>query len=157
MSLIERTKAGDGTDFLEVPLTAALFGRRKLESSPNRATIEDDIRFLQDIGATATSGLKDGIRPRMLSFFRKTARRISDGNVELDKIRPILEFLARGYSPAWLLMSELEEEVAGGLGVTRAAECVRRYIETQPPEVEARTAWKRLAYLYRISDDVIGG
>src|SRR3546814_7665790 len=54
-------------------------------------------------------------------------------------------------------MSEREEEVAGGLGVTRAAECVRRYIETQPPEVAASTAWKRLAHLYRISDDVIGG
>src|SRR3546814_12298991 len=93
----------------------------------------------------------------MLSFFRKTARRIIDGNVELDKIRPILEFLARGYSPAWLLMSELEEEVAGGLGVTRAAECVRRYIETQPPEVEASTAWTRLDHLYRISDEGIGG
>jgi hypothetical protein len=65
MSLIERSVASDGTDFLEVPLTAALFGRRKLEVSPKRTVIEIDIRFLQDIGATEASGLKEGIRPRV--------------------------------------------------------------------------------------------
>ena len=34
MSLIERTAASDDQEFLEVPLAAALFGRRKLAVSP---------------------------------------------------------------------------------------------------------------------------
>lgn len=157
MSLVERTTAGDGADFLGVPLTAALFGGRKLEVSPNRAVIEDDIKFLQDIGATTASGLKDGIRPRMVSFFRKTARRIGEGSVELEKIRPVLEFLARGYAPAWLLLSELEEEISGQSDINRTAEWVRRYLETQPPADQARAAWQRLVVLYRSVGDVIGG
>src|SRR3546814_11761265 len=48
MSLIERKKAGDGPDFLEVPHTAALFGRGTTESSPTRAPIEEAIQFPTD-------------------------------------------------------------------------------------------------------------
>ena len=157
MSLIERTSAGDESDFLEVPLVAALFGLRKLEVTPSRAVIETDIRFLQDIGTTATSGLKDGIRPRVEAFFKKAAKRIGGGSVSLEELRPVLEFLARRYPPGWLLMSELEQEVVGQSGVGRAAEYVRRYLETQPPLAEAESAWQRLVFLYRAMDDVIGG
>lgn len=157
MSLIERITANDESDFLEVPLTAAIFGKKKLEVSPIRAIIENDIRFLQDIGATVASGLKDGIRPRVESFFRKTARSIAAGKTKLVEVRPILEFLARGYPPAWLLLSELEQEVEGHEAIDNAAECVRRYLETKPNPGEAGLAWQRLVFLYRATGDVLGG
>jgi len=156
MSLVERATGGDGTDFLGVPLTAALFGRRKLDVSPSRTMIEEDIRFLQDIGATTALGLKDGIRPRMVSFFRKTAKKISEGSVDLEQRRPVLEFLARRYAPAWLLLSELEEENSSDSDINHTAECVRRYLETEPPPDQARAAWQRLVGLYRRVDNVIG-
>jgi hypothetical protein len=156
MSLIERTVASDDQEFLEVPLTAALFGRRKLEVSPVKAVIETDIRFLQDIGTTVASGLKDGVRPRIEAFFRKAARRIAQKTATLDEMRPVLEFLARGYPPAWMLISELEQENADG-DRDRAAEAVRRYLESKPPENEARAAWQELVKLYRASGDAIGG
>jgi hypothetical protein len=157
MSLIERSSAGDLSDFLEVPLAAALFGRRKLEVSPSRAIIESDIRFLQDIGATTVSGLKEGLRPRMDAFFKRAARKIGVGSASIDDLRPVLEFLANGYPPAWLLLSDLEQEIAGKAGVERAAECVRRYLETQPAATDAVSAWQRLVFLYRALGDVIGG
>lgn len=156
MSLVERTTAGDGTDFLEVPLTAALFSRRKLEVSPDRTVIEEDNRFLQDVGPTAASSLKGGIRPRIVSFFRKSAKRIGEGREDLEQMRPVLEFLARGYAPAWLLLSELEEENSSGSDINRTAEYVRRYLETEPPSDQARAAWQRLVGLYRRVGDVIG-
>lgn len=157
MSLIERVVASDGTGFLEVPLTAALFGRRKLGVSPNRTIIESDIRFLQDIGATAASGLKEGIGPRVETFFRKAARQISEGSTTLDDLRPVLEFFARGYPPAWLLLSELEQEVADPPGINRAAECIRRYLESRQPVAQMRAAWQRLVSLYCAVDDMVGG
>jgi hypothetical protein len=156
MSLIERTSAGDGTDFLEVPLTAALFGRRKLEVSPIRTVIENDIRFLQDIGATNTTGLKGGIGPRVEAFFKKAARRISEKSTTFDEMRPVLEFLARGYAPAWLMLSELERELGDGNSIDRAAECLRRFLESRPSPSQAQTAWQQLVSLYRITGDVIG-
>ena len=109
MSLIERITAADGFDFLEVPLATALFCRRKLEISPYSTIIEDDVRFLQDLGAASVSSMNVGLQPRMVSFFRKTAMRILEGNVDIENMRPVLEFLARGYPPAWMLMSDLEE------------------------------------------------
>ena len=157
MSLIERSVASDGTDFLEVPLAAALFGRRKLEVSPNRTVIESDTRFLQDIGATAASGLKEGIRPRVEAFFKKAARKISEGAADLDQLRPVLEFFARGYPPAWLFLSSLSRRTLAGPMCNRAAEYVRRYIETHPPAAQAGAAWQQLVSLYRGADGVIGG
>jgi len=157
MSLVERTSAGDESDFLEVPLAAALFGRRKLEVSPSRTLIESDLKFLQDIGVTAASGLKDGIRPRVEAFYKKAARRLSGGSATIEELRPVLEFLARGYAPAWLLLSDLEQEIAGSASLDRAAECVRRFLETQPSAVEAEKAWRRLVTLYQTAGDVIGG
>ncbi|MCH8951690.1 MAG: hypothetical protein IID49_06155 [Proteobacteria bacterium] len=152
----ERTSAGDDTSFLGVPLAASLFGTKKLEISPNQQIIKADIQFLQDIGPTAASGLKDGIRPRVEAFFKKVARRISEGSASLEELRPVLEFLARGHSPAWMLLSEIEEEAGGPSGVDRAADYVRRYLETQPPVTDARPAWKRLVTLYRAAGNLIG-
>ncbi len=156
MSLVDRRVASDGTDFLQVPLAAALFGKRKLEVSPQRALIDDDVEFLLDIGATTLGGLKDGIRPRIQTVFRKVARKISDGVTKLDDVRPILEFLARGYPPAWLLLADLQQEVSDNGAADKAASYIRRYLETQPARREAQVAWRRLYYLYRLTGDLYG-
>ena len=156
-SLIDRISAGDQMDFLEVPLTAALFGRRKLEVSPIRAVIEGDTKFLQDIGASKSSALKEGIRPRLETFFRRTGRKIVEGKTSLDDVRPILEFLARGYSPAWIMLSDLEQEINGRINTEKAVEYIRLYLETHPEPEMAAKAWQKLVYLYRLSQNVIAG
>jgi hypothetical protein len=155
MSFVERTRAEDETDFLAVPLTAAMFGKKKLEVSPHRELIENDIRFLQEIGATTTTGLKEGIRPRIAAFFKRIAKRISDGNVSLEEMRPVLEFVARSYSPAWLLLADLELELEGGLGAS--ANYLRRFLAEKPPAQEAQIAWQRLITVYRAMNNVVGG
>ena len=156
MSLVERSVAGDATEVLEVPLTSALFGRRKLEVSPSRPTIENDVRFLQDIGSITATGLKDGIRARLDSYFRRTARRISDGTLAYEEIRPILEFFGRSYPPAWLLLSQLENEIGGGSSLGKSAYYVRRFLETRPVADQARIAWRRLVQLYQEAGDAMG-
>jgi len=76
MSLIQRTKAQDGSVFLDTPLTAAMFGFKKLSVSPIKMLIENDIRLLHDLGPTDVGALKGGIRPRIRSLFKKIASRI---------------------------------------------------------------------------------
>lgn len=157
MSLIERSTASDGADVLGMPLSAALFGKRKLDVSPIRTVIEDDVRFLQDIGAMAESALGAGVGTRLESFFRKTARRINSQGLDFEKTRPVLEFLARGYPRAWLWLAELEQELGDSDSLNRAAECVRRYLETRPDRTLARDAWRQLFGLYQESNDVVAG
>lgn len=156
MSLVERTRAHDNSDFLGVPLTAALFGTKKREVSPNRELIENDLRFLQEIGATSATGLKDGIHPRVLALFKKMAKRISERSASLITLQPVLEFVARGYSPAWLLLADLWQEIEGKAGLEKSADCVRRFLEEKPTEVEARAAWQKLITIYRATKNVAG-
>jgi hypothetical protein len=157
MSLVERTRAEDETDFLAVPLTASLFGKKKLEVSPHRELIENDVRFLQEIGATTTTGLKEGIRPRIAALFKRIATRIGGGSVTLKEMKPVLEFVARSYSPAWLLLADLLLEVEGDAGLEESALYVRRFLEEKPPAEKAQIAWQRLINVYRATNNVVGG
>ncbi len=147
ISLIERTVAEDNTDFLGVPITAALFGSKKLEVSPYRELIRDDIQFLQDFSPTSQTSMKNGSYPRVRSFFRKVASQISDGNVSIEQRRPLLEFIAQNYHQAWLLLADLEKETGNEL--EDEAEYIRRFLEESPQGEEAYLAWMRLVYLYR--------
>lgn len=156
MSLVERTRAPDDADFLAVPLTAALFGIKKLEVSPQRQLIEGEIRFLQDLGATAITGLKDGIGPRVEALIKKIAIRINGRTDSLDEFSPMLEFLARNYPPAWLLLADLQAEVRGDTGLDISSEYIRRLLETKPTAKVAQEAWQRLINLYRETNNVLG-
>jgi hypothetical protein len=156
MSLIQRTIADDGTDFLDTPLTASIFGKKKLSVSPLKVAIENDAKLLQELGPTSSTSIKGGIGPRIESLFRKVAARISEDNTKLSAMRPMLEFIAKGYPPAWLILAKLQEEVEGQDGVDQAAKDVRRYLESIPDGTESRTAWRRLAKLYERSGNVVG-
>ena len=151
MSLIERTTAPDDTDFLGVPVAAALFGRTKLEVSPEREVILDDIYFLQDFGPTMATGLNRGILPRIQSIFRNFAQRISDELVAIENARPVLEFMSRNYPPAWLLFADIEEVVGD---TDRVAKCIRSYLEQVSEGEGAVRAWRRLGLVYRRLNDV---
>jgi len=151
-SLIERLTAADGSDFLEVPLTAATFGKRKLEVSPSRAIIENDVLFLQDVGTTTVAGLKEGLAPKIDALFRRVARKTAIDPTALQDFRPVLEFLSNHYKRAWILLADLEAETGNQ---ENAAEALRRYLASQPDQQLAQKAWNKLMGLYRESGDVI--
>lgn len=155
MSLVQRVTAPDKSEFLDVPLTAAIFGSRKLAVSPIKIIIENDIRLLQDLGTSSIHSLKDGVHPKILSLFAKAASRISEGKQRLVDVQNVLEFVAQSYPPAWLLLADLYEDVHGNDGSSGTAEYVRRYIEQVPDGDASREAWARLANLYRRTNDVI--
>jgi len=156
MSLLERSRSSDGIDVVGMPLSAELFGKKKLEISPLRPMIEDDTRFLQELGALTESGLARGVGSRLEAFFRRTARKIADGSLDLGKTRPILEFISRGFPRAFMWMADLERELNQTDGIMRAGELVRRYLETRPPASDARECWRTLIGIYREAGDVVG-
>ncbi len=155
MSLIERIPADDGNDFLEVPLAAALFARRKLAVSAYREMIEEDIKFLQDIGTTVRTGLKDGIRPRIWTLFRQAARKVQAG-ANFEDYRTMLEFVARGYSPAWMFLADLELEMGGDQSLAKSAQYVRHFLETDPSNEAAEEGWRKLIEIHRTMNDPKG-
>ncbi len=154
MSLIERTVAEDETDFLGVPITAALFGSKKLEVSPSHELIRNDIQFLRYFGPTATINLNKGSYPRIQSIFKKISNQISEKSVSLEEMRPMLEFIAKHYHQAWLLFADLENEA--GDEPENEAEYIQRFLEQSPSSEEAHKAWMRLVSLYRTMGGVDG-
>ncbi|MBN8936808.1 MAG: hypothetical protein J0I13_11125 [Rhizobiales bacterium] len=156
MSLVQRAPASDGVEFLDVPLTAAIFGARKLAVSPIKLIIENDIRLLQDLGYSSVHTLREGAHPRIRSLFARISSRVSDGKLDLGQIQTMLEFIARGYPPAWLLLADLHEELQGSEDTKVPAEYVRRYIESVSDGELVRDAWERLSDLYRRSGDLVG-
>ncbi len=154
MSLIERTSAQDDTDFIGVPITAALFGLKKLRVSQDRELIQDDIQFLQGFGTTVTTGLKMGSYPRIRSIFKKIALQINNESVSMIEARPMLEFIAKNYPQAWLLLADLEGEVNDE--PEQEATYVRNFLEGHQHGKESHKAWIRLVSIYRKMENVIG-
>ena len=155
MSLIEDIR--NDTNFLEVPMTAAIFGRKKLEIDQHRELIKKDIQFLQLMGASQRSGLGKSGFPLFQFLFRRIAMNISEKSISIEEIRPMLEFIARDYPRAWLLFADLEKEVSNGNDTRREAKCIRNFLEQRPQGgQEVQQACERLVALYQQEGDVIG-
>ena len=156
MSLIQRAVASDGTDFLDVPLVAAVFGQKKLGVSPIRPSVESDLQMLREIGPTTETSLNQGLRPKIERLYRYAAKRLSERKVSIAELKPVLELISRNYAPGWLLLADLYEEDETKESLLDAAEAVRRFLETDPDIEAARPAWERLASIYRRSDNFAG-
>jgi hypothetical protein len=149
-SLVERQVGGPQADvFLSVPLSAAFFGKRKLQVSPYRAAVEADVQVLRAFGASQKSELGQGVGPRVESLFRTVGTRVSLGESKLEEHLPMLEYVAAHHAPAWLRLADLVEGLDAERGVERAAEAVRRYLEERMGEEVEPAAWQRLADLSR--------
>lgn len=154
-SLVERTQSQEKSDHLSVPLSAAIFGKAKLEVAANRALIMDDVRFLQLFGASTVKGNEAELLPRIRRFFSDVAKRIEREETSLSDNRSVLEFLARGYSETWLLLSRIEADSAEEGWKERSAEYIRRYLQDEPSGGYAQQAWQDLEAIYKKQDDAI--
>jgi tetratricopeptide (TPR) repeat protein len=144
----------DGELFLTVPLVAAVFGKPKLATSPMRSAIEADLQLLYAFGATQQSEIERGILPRVDRLFHSIAERITQGKDNLDNHLPMLEFVARRYPPAWLLLGRLCQELGD---LEKAKEAFKRYIESGYGDFfQKEKVWEELANNYQQTTDYVG-
>jgi hypothetical protein len=155
MSMIEASEDVAGYDVLDVPLSAALFGKRKLHVASARGIIEADTKLLQQIGAVTLTGARASIRPQIEMFFRRISSKVNDKSLSFDEIVPILEFLARGFPSAWILLSELATELDIPDAEVRSSDYLRRYIELNPDGDLAGEAWSKLVLHYKTTGDAV--
>jgi hypothetical protein len=150
-SLIERTSSDDGDgDFLSVPLVAAIFGRKRLVTSPMKIAIDADIELLQGFGTTTTTDLIHGLPSRIDRLTRAIAARAEQGS-DLAPELAILEYIASKYPYAWLKLADLYEEISQDS--SQAIHAVSRYLEEFP---EDSTAWRRLIRLHVDTNNILG-
>lgn len=151
-SMVDATRTPEGDEFLTVPLAAALFGQKKLKVSPLQSAIKTDLEFLHMFGAAGEADVAKGLGPRLGRLVRALSEKAQADPEVLRVNQPVLEHIARQYSPAWLLLADLYEEQQTAEWYGQAAEAVRHYLEERPEDVGA---WSRLVWLARRQGDPV--
>ncbi len=145
----------DNEIFVSTPLVAALFGRRKLVVSPMKSAVEADTVILQQFGAGQRSDVRHGVAPRIERLIASIAKRALKQAATLDEYMPMLEFVARHYSPTWLLVASLYEDLGTPDALERAKEAIRQHLEREGGKA-AISSWRRLAAVCRRTGDLVG-
>lgn len=157
-SFIEAIPSADEKEiFLSVPLVAAVFGGRKLAVSPLKTLIEDDVVILRMFGATQQTGISHGLAPRINKMFSEVANKVNQNSSVLENYVPILEFVARKYPRAWILLADLYEETDLDDRLLKSKSSISRYLEAPEDNLDAQEeAWEKLVLLCRQTDDHVG-
>lgn len=152
-SFITRNSTSDhGLTLLEIPLVAVIFGRKKLSVEPLKTDVDEDtelLRILSSSSANSAQGLVQRI-------FQNAAKQLAAESVKFNDILPVLEFIGGHVPYAWLLLSQLYEEILGDTGLPAAKEAVKRYLEAVPRGLDQVRGWERLAFLCEKTDDFEG-
>lgn len=148
-SLVEDVRSStEAQTFLSVPLAAALFGRRKLVTSPMKIAIDADMELVREFGATSMTDVSRGLAPRVDRLTKAAAERLERGEDAHELA--VIEYIATAYPPAWLNLAELQQESGD---IAAATQSVSRYLEAVP---EDAGGWTKLSYLYRSAGDHLG-
>lgn len=143
----------DGMRFISVPLSASVFGKKKLSVSPMKTAIEADTKLLHAFGVGLNAEINLGIEPKITKFFRDIAKKVSFGKDKLDNYIPILEYICRKYPNAWLTLSSLYEEEGR---IENAITTIQNYLEFIEEDNMKLASWKKLSILYALNKDFNG-
>ncbi len=145
----------DKQEFISLPLVASVFGKKKLNISPSKATIQADVEILQMLGPSRRDDVRLSLARRLESFFGNISRRIEAG-ATYESFAPVLEAICRAYNPGWLLLARWQMERRTSQGFARAKDELRQFLENEPPNVDAADAWRLLGIACFQTGDSLG-
>lgn len=150
-SLLQIANTESGDVYLAVPLSAALFGRRKLATSPVQASVEADTEVLRLFGVVPLGGVRHGLPTQIERLFQNVAERVHSDPKQFERYQPVLEFVAREVPIGWILLGQLLEEARPGIHWEKeVADAYRRYLESVPNDGQI---WLALAQVCRNMGD----
>jgi hypothetical protein len=153
-SMIETTATPALDVYLRVPLSAALFGARKLGASPWQSTVEADTEILRLFGVVQPTGTRGGLEAQVVRLFENVADRLQKRPDEFERYRPVLEFVSREQPLGWTLLAQLLEESKPSVTwLEEVADAYRRYLEVVPNDGQI---WGTLAGVCRGNRDFLG-
>lgn len=145
LSLVQVVRSADES-WLDVPLPAWLFGRRKLITDPTRIDIEQESELLQLFGPAASSDLQHGLLRPAKRFWTSIRGRVGDDGW-LDEWEPWLNRLGREVPQLWIWIAEELDDLGKR---TEAERFLRRSVEDNPTDPDL---WLRLAQHYESRED----
>jgi tetratricopeptide (TPR) repeat protein len=140
-------------DFTYRTLVASEFGKKKLNISPSRSSVQVDVEILQLFGPSRRDDVHLGLAKKLEGFIANISKKIETDASYEHASTPILEAICRAYNPGWILLARWHME--NGKYV-QAKEELRRFLENTPPKNEAAKAWELLGRSCRQTDDLLG-
>ena len=158
MSFVEEVggERDDAEITLDVPLSARLFGEKKLRVSYDRALIQDDSRLLQMFGAV-TRTTSSSTEYRIERLFKNVAISIERGDRELDDVMPILEYVSTKFDVGWIYSADLVRESGNDDIRQRELDYLKRYVENSGGDFDRVSGtWTRISEIYESRHDLWG-
>ena len=144
-SLVDKIKSKtDSLSLLFVPLSAFLFGKKKLSVSPNKSLIDQDLRILMLFGVSNINQPQD-VSSRIDVFFRQVANGIATQKMKLEDFDGVLRQLCLRHNESWLSLATLYEE---NDMVDNQVDCYQSYLESAADSSRKISIWKKLASIY---------
>ncbi len=125
-----------------------MFGKRKLLTSPLKIAVDADLELVRDFGPATVTDIARGLGPRVERLARAAAARV-EATGDRSGLA-VLEYFATGYTPAWLSLARLQQELGE---IDAAIGSLNRFVEANPADPEG---WRHLTVLYRQAGDALG-
>ena len=157
MSFIEEldANASEPDVLLAIPLSARLFGSKKLQVSPWRSSIKNDSDLLQLFGAVSQRNKSQRVEPGILRMFKNAARGIEKDQFRLDEVIPILKYVSEKFSVGWVFMAELLEEFGEPNDRDEILNNLMKYVENPNSQTyPAADIWRRIAVIHEGREDL---
>ena len=161
-SLIETSESEiDQHTFISVPITAQVFGKRRLTVSSIRSTIDADTEFLRKFGPGGEADVRKGLEPKLGRYLKSISKDVDKRRYSLEDAIPVLEYLARSVPRFWVDIAGLYEENKPTYWVKKAMRCIKEYIISLEEEADSPQklqglikGWKQLADLSAITRNI---
>ncbi|MCW3102703.1 MAG: hypothetical protein JWO09_1143 [Bacteroidetes bacterium] len=151
-SFVELTESyTDKSTFVDVPLTAFEFGRKKLSVSPLKSKIQLDIDLLNFFGVTQYTDINKGLKPKVEQFFKNIAQSVKIKKEGIKKFIPIMNFVCRKYPYGWTMLYKIYYETNE---IPKAIDCLQNFVaDHKVSTAEKLPYWELLSKLYALQKD----
>jgi tetratricopeptide (TPR) repeat protein len=147
-SLIETyTIQVDQTTYINVPLSAQIFGKEKLKVDQSRAAVEVDTQFLRLFGVSRTDEPQKGLKPRIDKFFKNIASKINEG-AKIEDFKEMLEYICKEYPISFFDLGSFYEELNYNSDAIESYKNYLRYISDKGYFENEKVGWEKLYSLY---------
>lgn len=149
------TAPADQQIFIRLPLVASAFGRKKLNVSPFRTSIQNDVDMLQMLGPSRSGDVHLGLAYKLEKFIANIAQRVDEGQ-PFEDYAQIVDMICRAYAPGWLMLARWHLGSGALSDCEKAKAEITRYLEQATALTDLADAWRMLGQACFRTGDKLG-
>ena len=155
-SLAQKIKSEDQQEFIELPFTARIFGKKKVKISHYESKINEDVKLLQMFGAIKQRNISLNLYRRLEEFMRNVYNKIEKGE-SFKKYESILNIVCQIYNPTNHLLARFYMEQNTNSSIKKAQKKLEAFLQANFNETPNDTikSWIMLSEIYKKQEDYV--